>query len=90
MQEKSFEALRKRFIMESSLVVPDLNKKVKIEVNISDYTTEGVLSMECSIGKWRLVAHLSKSLNKTEKNDEICDKCYEMSVWTDFRVSGQK
>jgi len=74
MQEKSFEALRKRFIMEPSLVVPDLDKKVKIEVNVSDYTTEEVLSMECSIRKWRLVAYLSKSLNKTEKNYEIRNK----------------
>jgi len=39
-----------------------------------DYTTGGVLSIECEDRKWRLVAFLSKSLNKTEKNYEIHDK----------------
>jgi len=43
-------------------------------VDVSDYATEGVLSMECEDGKWRLVAFLSKSLNKTERNYEIHDK----------------
>jgi len=43
-------------------------------VDVSDYATEGVLSMECEDGKWRLVAFLSKSLNKTERYYEIHDK----------------
>jgi len=29
------------------LAVPDLNKKMKIEVDISNYTTGEFLSMEC-------------------------------------------
>jgi len=36
--------------------------------------TEDVLSMEGEHGKWRPVAFLSKSLNKTERNYEIHDK----------------
>ena len=47
---------------------------MKIEVNISDYVTGGVLSMECEDGKWQLVAFLSKSLNETEINYKIHDK----------------
>ena len=35
---------------------------------------EVVLSMECEDGKWRLVAFLSKSLNKTERNYKIHNK----------------
>jgi len=45
-----------------------------MEVDTSDYAIEGVLSMECKDGKWRPVAFLSKSLNKTERNYEIHDK----------------
>ena len=45
-----------------------------MEVNILDYATEGVLSMECEDRWQRLVACLSKSLNKTEINYEIHDK----------------
>ena len=43
-------------------------------MDVSDYTTEGVLSMECRNKKWRPVAFLSKSLNETERNYKIHDK----------------
>jgi len=56
------------------LATPDLDKELRMKVDISDYTIEGVLSMECKDGRWRLVAFLSKSLNKTERNYEIHDK----------------
>jgi len=47
-------------------VAPDLDRKIRIEVNVSDYATRGVLSMECADGKWRSVVYLSKLLNETE------------------------
>jgi len=56
------------------LAVPDLDKKMRMEVDTLDYATEEVLSMECENGKWRLVTFLSKSLNETERNYEIHDK----------------
>ena len=56
------------------LAALDLDKKMRIEVDISDYATGDILSMECKDGKWRLVAFLSKSLNETERNYEIYDK----------------
>jgi len=56
------------------LAIPDLDKKMRMEVDASDYATEGVLSMEGKDGLWRLVVFLSKSLNKTERNYEIYDK----------------
>ena len=56
------------------LAIPDLDKKMRMEVDVSDYATEGVLSMEGKDGLWRLVVFLSKSLNKTERNYEIYDK----------------
>jgi len=45
-----------------------------MEVDVSDYATGGVLSMECEDNLWRLVAFLSKSLNEMERNYEIHDK----------------
>ena len=56
------------------LAAPDLDKKMRMEVDISDYAMGGVLSMEGEDGLWRPVAFLSKSLNKTERNYEIHDK----------------
>ena len=40
-QEKVFRKLR-----ELILAAPDLDKKMQIEVDVSDYATKGVLSME--------------------------------------------
>ena len=66
--------MKKRFTEEPVLAAPDINKKMRIEVDVSDYVTGGVLSMECEDGLWRPVAFLSKLLNETERNYEIHDK----------------
>ena len=66
--------MKEKFTKELVLVALDLDKKMRMEVNTSDYMIGGVLSMECEDGKWRPVAFLSKSLNKTERNYEIYDK----------------
>ena len=66
--------MKKRFIWEPVLAISNLDKKMRMEVDASDYATGGVLSMEGEDGLWRLVAFLSKSLNKTERNYKIHDK----------------
>ena len=38
--------MKKQFMREPVLAAPDLNKKMRIEVDVSDYTIGGVLSME--------------------------------------------
>jgi len=73
-QEKIFRKLKERFTKELVLAVPDLDKKIRMEVNASDYAMGGMLSMEGGDGKWKPVASLSKSLNETERNYEIHDK----------------
>ena len=73
-QEKAFKELKERFTKEPVLATPDIDKKMRMEVDASDYATGGVLSMECGDGLWRPVAFLSKSLNETERNYEIYDK----------------
>ena len=73
-QEKAFRELKEQFTKKLVLAAPDLDKKMRIEVDVSDYATEGVLSMECENGLWRLVVFLSKLLNEIERNYEIHDK----------------
>jgi len=73
-QKKEFKELKERFTKEPVLAVLDLDKKLRVEVDASDYATGGVLSMEGEDGKWRPVAFLSKLLNETERNYEIHDK----------------
>jgi len=73
-EENTFKELKERFTKELVLAALDIDKKMRMEVDASDYATGGVLSMECEDGLWRLVAFLSKSLNETERNYEIHDK----------------
>ena len=70
-EKKVFRELKERFTKEPVLAAPDIDKKIRMEVDASDYVTEGVLSMECEDGLWRPVAFLSKSLNETERNYKI-------------------
>ena len=63
------------------MVIPDLNKKMRVEADASNFATEGVLSMKCEDEKWRPVAYISKLLNKAEKNYEIHDKEMLAIIW---------
>ena len=59
-QEEAFRESKEQFMKKLVLVAPDLDKKMRIEVDILDYATEGVLSIECEDRLWRPVAFLSK------------------------------
>ena len=56
------------------MTAPDIDKKMRMEMDASDYATGGVLLIKYENGLWRPVAFLSKSLNETERNYEIHDK----------------
>ena len=73
-EEKAFKELKERFTKEPVLAAPDIDKKMRMEVDALDYATGGVLVRECEDGLWRPVAFLSKSLNETERNYKIHDK----------------
>ena len=66
--------MKKQFTKEPVLAVLDLDKKLRVEVDTSNYATRGVLLMEGEDEKWKLVAFLSKSLNETKRNYKIHDK----------------
>ena len=43
--------LKERFTKELVLTASDLDKKIRIKVDVSDYATEGVLYIRCENGK---------------------------------------
>jgi len=73
-QQKAFEELKERFTMEPVLVIPDLDKEMRVKADASDFVTGGVLSIKCKDEKWRPVAYISKLLNEAERNYEIHNK----------------
>jgi len=62
------------FTIEPILAIPDIDREIRVEADVSDYATGGVLPTKCKDGKWRLVAFISKLLNAIEQNYEIHDK----------------
>ena len=69
-----FKKLKRRFTKKPVLAAPDLNKKIRMGVNVLDYIMKRVLSIEYEDKKWKLVDFLSKSLNETERNYETHNK----------------
>jgi len=73
-QQKAFDELKRIFMTKPVLAAPDLDKEFRVEVDVSNYATGGVLSMKDSDELWRPVAFISKSLSNTERNYEIYNK----------------
>ena len=63
------------------LVILDLDKEIKVEVEVLDFAMREVLSMKCKDEKQRLVAYISKLLNKAKRNYEIHDKIMLVIIW---------
>jgi len=80
-QQRAFEGLKKRFMIELVLVTPELDKEMRVEADASDFAMGGVLSMKCEDKKWRPVAYISKSLNEAKRNYEIYDKEMLAIIW---------
>ena len=55
-------------------MAPDLDKEFRVEADVSNYATGGVLSMKCADEMWRPVTFISKSFSNTERNYKIYDK----------------
>jgi len=66
-----FKKLKRVFTTRPVLVVPDLDKEMRVEADTLEYTTGEVLLIKYKNKKWRPVAFISKSLNKVERNYEI-------------------
>jgi len=66
--------LKERFTTDLVLVIPDLNREMRVEAGASDFAMNGVLLMKCENKKWRPVAYISKLLNEAKRNYEIYDK----------------
>jgi len=73
-QKVVFKKLKRVFTTKPVLVVPDLDKEMRVEADTLEYTTGGVLLIKYKNKKWRPVAFISKSLNKVERNYEIHDR----------------
>ena len=66
--------MKERFTTELVLLIPDLDREMRVEADVSDFAMNGVLLMKCEDKKWRPVAYISKLLNEVKRNYEIHNK----------------
>jgi len=61
------------------LVISDLDKKMRVKTDVSDFAMEGVLLIKYKDEKWRSVAYISKSLNEAKKTIKFIIRCWLLS-----------
>ena len=69
-----FQDMKRIFTLELVLVIPDLNREIRVEADASNYVIEGVLLVKYKDKRQRPVVFISKLINPTEKNYEIYNK----------------
>ena len=67
-QEKLFKVSKKGFTTKLILLILDLDKRIKIEVDKLDYVIKEVLLIEYINERLKLVAYLLKLLNEIKLN----------------------
>jgi RNase H-like domain found in reverse transcriptase len=72
--QKAFDTIKKQFMEEPVLLMPDQSKPFQIESNASKVATGMVLTQLDSNGDQHPVAFLSKNFSKTERKYEIYDR----------------
>ena len=72
--QQAFETLKKCFMEEPVLMMPDQTKPFQIEMDNSKYATGAVLTQLDSNGDRHPVSFISKTLSPAERNYEIYDR----------------
>jgi hypothetical protein len=72
--QEAFDTMKKQFMEEPVLLMPDQSKPFQIESDASKVATGTVLTQLDSNGNWHFVAFLSKTFSETERKYEIYDR----------------
>jgi RNase H-like domain found in reverse transcriptase/Reverse transcriptase (RNA-dependent DNA polymerase) len=71
--QKAFDTMKKQFMEEPVLLMPNQSKPFQIKSDTSKVETGAVLTQLDSNGDWHLVAFLSKTFSETERKYKIYD-----------------
>uniref|UniRef100_A0A0W0F4W2 Reverse transcriptase/retrotransposon-derived protein RNase H-like domain-containing protein n=1 Tax=Moniliophthora roreri TaxID=221103 RepID=A0A0W0F4W2_MONRR len=83
----AFDLLKKKFLSEPVLLMPDTDKPFVIEADASKWATGAVLRQQGSDGEWHPCGYLLKSFLPMEQNYEIydCELLAIMRALTEWR-----
>src|SRR3984893_1803811 len=80
-EEAAFQDLRLALISAPVLALPQDKGRWKVETDVSNLVTGGVLSQLQMDGTWRVVDYISKALTAAEKNYNMYDKEFLAVIW---------
>ena len=72
--QMAFENLKKKFLKEPVLIIPDLSKQFFIESDASKWATGAILQQLDNNGDLKPCGYISHSLTATERNYNIYDR----------------
>jgi len=72
--------LKERFTTEPVLVTPNLDKEMRVEADMSDFTMGGILLIKCEDKKWRLVICILEAWKHFLEGAKD-----HFEIWTDYK-----
>ncbi|EEB89123.1 hypothetical protein MPER_12820 [Moniliophthora perniciosa FA553] len=77
----AFDALKRKFLKEPILIIPDLDKPFLLETDASKWASGGVLRQKGPDGEWHPCGYISHSFNQAERNYQIYDRELLAMIW---------
>ncbi|ESK87520.1 reverse transcriptase-rnase h-integrase [Moniliophthora roreri MCA 2997] len=90
----AFDLLKRKFLSEPILLMPDSDKPFVIEADALKWATGAVLRQQGPDGQWHPCGYLSKSFSLTERNYEIYDRellaiMRALTEWRHYLMGGK-
>src|SRR6202043_4015441 len=94
-EEAAFQDLCLTLILAPVLALPQDKGRWKVEMDVSNLVTGGVLSQQQTDGPWKVVDYISKALTAAEKNYDVYDKEFlavirAMHEWQAYLIGADK
>ena len=71
-QQKVFEKLKEGFMMEPVLIIPELDKEIRVETNAPNFVIGGVLLIKYENKKWKFFFFLRSTIYYIGHDGRLC------------------
>ncbi|EEB91673.1 hypothetical protein MPER_09934, partial [Moniliophthora perniciosa FA553] len=72
--QTAFDKLKRKFLEDPVLIIPDMEKPFLLETDASKFASGGVLRQKGSDGEWHPCGYISNSFNQAERNYQIYNR----------------
>ena len=80
-EEAAFQDLHLALVSAPVLALPQDKGRWKVETDVSNLVTGGVLLQQQTDGTWKVIDYISKALTAAKKNYDVYDKEFLAVIW---------